>query len=86
MTNCIHSKDAAVFRRRQSFDVLFGALVHALGQAEVDGITDQSIDPDLGLYELDKHFRGVHPQFANCARSFHVIVESTNYFCVRSRC
>ncbi len=53
MTNCIHSKDAAVFCRRQSFDVLFGALVHASGRAELDGITDQSIDPDLGLYEPD---------------------------------
>jgi hypothetical protein len=54
MTNCIHSKDAAsVFRRRQSFDVLFVALVHASGWAELDGITDQSIDPDLGLYEPD---------------------------------
>jgi hypothetical protein len=53
MTNCIHSKDVAVFRRRQSFDVLFGALVHASGRAELDGITDQSIDPDLSLYEPD---------------------------------
>jgi hypothetical protein len=53
MTNCIHSKDAAIFRRRQSCDVLFGALVDALGRAELYGITDQSIDPDLGLYEPD---------------------------------
>ncbi len=53
MTNSIHSKDAAVFRPRQSFDVLFGALVHASGRAELNGITDQSIDPDLGLYEPD---------------------------------
>jgi hypothetical protein len=53
MTNSIHSKDAAVFRQRQSFDVLFGALVHASGRAELNGITDQSIDPDLGLYESD---------------------------------
>jgi hypothetical protein len=53
MTNCIHSKDAAVFRRQQSFDVLFGALVHASGRAKLDGITDQSIDLDLGLYEPD---------------------------------
>jgi hypothetical protein len=53
MTNCTHSKDAIVFRRRQSFDVLFGALVDALGRAELDGITDQSINPDLGLFEAD---------------------------------
>ncbi len=53
MTNCIHSKDATVFRWRQSFDVLFGALVHASGRAELDGIIDQSIDLDLGLYEPD---------------------------------
>ena len=53
MTNCIHSKDAAVFRPRQSSDVLFGALVNASGRAELDGITNQSIDPDLGLYEPD---------------------------------
>ncbi len=51
MMNCIHSKDAVVFRQRQSFDVLFRALVDALGRAELYGITDQSIDPDLGLYE-----------------------------------
>ncbi len=51
MTNCIHSKDAAVFHLRQSSDVLFGALVDALRRAELYGITDQSIDPDLGLYE-----------------------------------
>jgi hypothetical protein len=53
MTNCIHSKDAAVFRWRQSSNVLFGALVDASGRAELDGIIHQSIDPDLGLYELD---------------------------------
>jgi hypothetical protein len=53
MMNCIHLKDAVVFHRRQSFDVLFGALVHASGRAELDGITDQLIDPDLGLYEPD---------------------------------
>jgi len=53
MTNCIHSKDAAVFRRRQSSDVLFRALVDASRRAELDGIIDQSIDPDLGLYEPD---------------------------------
>jgi hypothetical protein len=53
MTNCIHSKDVAVFCRRQSFDVLFGALMHASRRAELDGITDQLIDPDLGLYEPD---------------------------------
>jgi hypothetical protein len=53
MMNCIHSKDATVFRPRQSFDVLFGALVDASGRVELDGITDQSIDPDLGLYEPD---------------------------------
>jgi hypothetical protein len=53
MTNCIHSKDAAVFCPRQSSDVLFGALVDASGRAELYGITDQSIDPDLGLYEPD---------------------------------
>ncbi len=53
MTNCIHSKDATIFHWRQSSDVLFGALVDASGQAELDGIIDQSIDPDLGLYELD---------------------------------
>jgi hypothetical protein len=46
-----HSKDAIVFRRRQSSDVLFGTLVDASGRAELYGITDQSIDPDLGLYE-----------------------------------
>jgi hypothetical protein len=33
MMNYIHSKDAALFRRQQSFDVLFGALVHASGRA-----------------------------------------------------
>ncbi len=44
MTNCIHSNDIAVFCRRQSFDVLFGALVDASGQAKLDGITDQLID------------------------------------------
>jgi len=38
MTNSIHSKDAAVFYPRQSFDVLFGALVDALGRAELYGI------------------------------------------------
>jgi hypothetical protein len=32
---------------------LFGALVDASGQAELYGITDQSINPDLGLYEPD---------------------------------
>ncbi len=53
MTNCIHSKDATVFRPQQSLDVLFGALVDASGRAELYGITDQSIDPDLGLYEPD---------------------------------
>jgi hypothetical protein len=53
MTNCIHSKDVVVFRPRQSFDVLFGTLVDASGRAELYGITDQSIDPDLGLYEPD---------------------------------
>jgi hypothetical protein len=51
MTNCIHSKDATVFRRRQSSDVLFGALVDASRRAELYGIIDQSIDLDLGLYE-----------------------------------
>ncbi len=51
MTNCIHSKDVVVFHWRQSFDVLFRALVDASGRAELDGIIDQSIDPDLGLYE-----------------------------------
>jgi hypothetical protein len=53
MTNCIHSKDAAVFRPRQSSDVLFGALVDALGRAELNGITDQSINLNLDLYEPD---------------------------------
>ncbi len=53
MTNCIHSKDAVVSHWRQSFDVLFRALVDASGRAELDGIIDQSIDPDLGLYEPD---------------------------------
>jgi hypothetical protein len=53
MTDCIHSKDAAVFCPRQSSDVLFGALVDASGRAELYGITDQLIDPDLGLYEPD---------------------------------
>ncbi len=46
MTNFIHSKDAVIFRPRQSSDVLFGALVDALGRAELYGTTDQSIDPD----------------------------------------
>jgi hypothetical protein len=46
MTNSIHSKDAAIFRPRQSSDVLFGALVDASGRAELYGTTDQSIDPD----------------------------------------
>jgi hypothetical protein len=50
MTNCIHLKDA-IFCRRQSSDVLFGALVDASGQAKLYGITDQLIDLDLGLYE-----------------------------------
>jgi len=53
MTNCIHSKDLTVFRWRQSSDVLFGALVNASGRAELDGITNQSIDPDLVMYEPD---------------------------------
>ncbi len=53
MTNCIHSKDLTVFCWRQSSDVLFGALVNASGRAKLDGITDQSIDPDLGMYEPD---------------------------------
>ncbi len=39
------------FCPRQSSDVLFGALVDASGQAELHGITDHSIDFDLGLYE-----------------------------------
>jgi hypothetical protein len=34
-----------------SFFVLFGALVDASGRAELYGIIDQSVDPDLGLYE-----------------------------------
>ncbi len=46
MTNSIHSKDAIVFSRRQSSDVLFGALVDAFGRAKLYGITDQSINPD----------------------------------------
>ncbi len=46
MTNFIHSKDAAVFRPRQSSDVLFGALVDASGRAELYDTTDQSINPD----------------------------------------
>jgi hypothetical protein len=46
MMNSVLSKDAAVFHPRQSSDVLFGALVHASGRAELYGITDQSIDPD----------------------------------------
>jgi hypothetical protein len=53
MTNCIHSKDVVVFLWQQSSDVLFGALVDASGRAELDGIIDQSIDPDLGMYEPD---------------------------------
>ncbi len=44
--NSILSKNAVVFRPRQSSDVLFGALVHASGRAELYGTTDQSIDPD----------------------------------------
>jgi hypothetical protein len=51
MTNCIHSKDAAVLRPRQSSNVLSGALVDASGWAKLYGITDQSIDPNLALYE-----------------------------------
>jgi hypothetical protein len=50
MTNSIHSKDTAVFRPRQSSDVLFGALVDASGRAELYGTTDQSIDPDRLVY------------------------------------
>ncbi len=46
MTNSIHSKDAAVFRPRHSFDVLFGALVDASGRAKLYGTTDRSIDPN----------------------------------------
>jgi hypothetical protein len=46
-----HSKDAAVFCPLQSSHVLFGALVDASGRAELYGITNQSIDPDLSLYE-----------------------------------
>ncbi len=53
MTNCIHLKDVVIFRWRQSSDVLFRALVDASGRAELDGIIDQLIDPDLGLYEPD---------------------------------
>jgi len=53
MTNCIHLKDVVVFHWPQSSDVLFRALVDASGRAELDGIIDQSIDPDLGLYEPD---------------------------------
>ncbi len=53
MTNCIHSKDATVFRPRQSSDVLFVALVNASGRAKLYGIIDRLIDPDLGLYESD---------------------------------
>jgi hypothetical protein len=53
MMNSIHSKDAAVFRPRQSSNVLFGTLVDASGRAELYGTIDQSIDPDLGLYEPD---------------------------------
>jgi hypothetical protein len=53
MTNSIHSRDAAIFHPRQSSNVLFGALVDASGRAELNGTTDQSIDPDLGLYEPD---------------------------------
>jgi hypothetical protein len=51
MTDCIHSKDAAVFRPQQSSDVLFGALVDASRRVELYGITNQSIDHDLGLYK-----------------------------------
>jgi hypothetical protein len=47
-----HSKDAIVFRPWQSSHVLFGALVDTSGWAELYGITDQSIGPNLGLYEL----------------------------------
>ncbi len=53
MMNCIHSKDAAVHRPRQSFDVLFGALVDVSGRTELNGTIDQSINLDLGLYEPD---------------------------------
>ncbi len=53
MTNCIHSKDAAVHCPQQSSDVLFGALVDVSGRAELNGTIDQSIDLDLGLYEPD---------------------------------
>jgi hypothetical protein len=46
MTNSIHSKNAAVFRPRESCDVLFEALVDASGWAKLNGTIDQSIDPD----------------------------------------
>ncbi|CAK9223804.1 unnamed protein product [Sphagnum troendelagicum] len=44
--------------------------------------SDRSIYPasqrSSHLQEPDQHSRGVHPQSADCARSFRVIVESTN--------
>jgi hypothetical protein len=46
MKNSIHSKDAVVFRPRQSSDVLFVALVDASGRVELYGTTDRSIDPN----------------------------------------
>jgi hypothetical protein len=46
MTNSIHSKNATVFRPRESCDVLFEALVAASGWAELYGTIDQLIDPD----------------------------------------
>jgi hypothetical protein len=40
MANSIHSKDAAVFRPWQSFDVLFGTLVDASGRVELYGTSE----------------------------------------------
>jgi hypothetical protein len=39
--------------------------------------TDRSIPIDWSV-GADQHSRGVHPQSVDCARSFRVIVESTN--------
>jgi hypothetical protein len=86
MTNYIHSKDATVFRRQQSSDVLFGALVDASRQAELYGIIDQSINPNFGLYEPISIPEVFTPNLLIVQDPFIVIVESTNCFCVRSRC
>ncbi len=68
------SKDVAVFRSRQSSDVLFGALVDALGRAELYGTTDQSIDLDLGLYELISILEASTPYFLSVQDPFSLLL------------